>query len=46
MVRIHGEAYMLRFGPEKSDKSFLNFNNEFQQLHSLKVNDNIIIRSH
>ena len=31
---------------KKSDKNFLNFNNEFQQLHSLKVNDKIIIRSH
>ena len=37
MVRINGEDYMLSFGPEKS--------NEFQQLHSLKVNDKIIIRS-
>ena len=46
MVRINGEEYILSFGPEKSDKNFLNFNNEFQQLHSLKVNDKIIIRSH
>jgi len=37
MVRINGEDYILSFGPEKA--------NEFQQLHSLKVNDNIIIRS-
>ncbi|MBC7934189.1 MAG: hypothetical protein H7Y86_02350 [Rhizobacter sp.] len=37
MVRINGEDYILSFGPEKS--------NEFQQLHSLKVNDKIIIRS-
>ena len=38
MARINGDDYILSFGPEKS--------NEFQQLHSLKVNDNIIIRSH
>jgi hypothetical protein len=37
MVRINGYDYMLSFGPENS--------NEFQQLHSLKVNDKIIIRS-
>ena len=36
-VRINGDDYILSFGPEKS--------NEFQQLHSLKVNDKIIIRS-
>ncbi len=46
MVRINGDDYILSFRPEKSDKNFLNFNNEFQQLHSLKVNDKIIIRSH
>ncbi len=38
MVRINGEDYILSFGPEKS--------NEFRQLHGLKVNDKIIIRSH
>ena len=38
MVRINGDDYILSFGPEKP--------NEFQQLHSLKVNDKIIIRSH
>ncbi|GAA4455257.1 hypothetical protein GCM10023189_22900 [Nibrella saemangeumensis] len=38
MVRINGDDYILSFGPEKS--------NEFQQLHSLNVNDKIIIRSH
>ena len=46
MVRINGDDYILSFGPEKSEKNFLNFNNEFQQLHSLKVNDKIIIKSH
>lgn len=46
MVRINGDDYILAFGPEKSGKNILNFNNEFEQLHSLKVNDKIIIRSH
>jgi hypothetical protein len=46
MVRINGDDYILSFGPEKSGKNILNFNNEFEQLHSLKVNDKIIIRSH
>ena len=38
MVRINGDDYILSFGPEMS--------NEFQQLHGLKVNDKIVIRSH
>jgi hypothetical protein len=38
MARINGDDYILSFGSEKSD--------EFQQLHNLKVNDKIIIRSH
>lgn len=38
MVRINGDDYILSFDPEAS--------NEFQQLHSLKVNDKIVIRSH
>ena len=38
MVRINGDDYILSFGLEES--------NEFQQLHSLKVNDKIIVRSH
>ena len=46
MVKINDDDYILSFGPEKSDKNFLNFNNEFKQLHSLKVNDKIIIKSH
>jgi hypothetical protein len=37
MVRINGYDYILSLGPENA--------NEFQQLHSLKVNDKIIIRS-
>jgi len=46
MVKINDDDYILSFGPEKSDNFFLNFNNEFKQLHSLKVNDKIIIKSH
>ena len=38
MVRINNADYILSFGLEAS--------NEFQPLHSLKVNDKIIIRSH
>jgi hypothetical protein len=38
MARINGDDYILSFGPETS--------NELQQLHSLKVNDKIVIRSH
>ncbi|MBK8670827.1 MAG: hypothetical protein IPN89_15765 [Saprospiraceae bacterium] len=45
MVRINGDDFILAFGPEKSDKNILNFKNEFEKLHSLKVNDKIIIRS-
>ncbi len=37
MVSINDEDYILSFGLEN--------NNEFQKLHSLKVNDKIIIRS-
>ncbi len=37
MVKINGDDYILSFGVENS--------NEFQQLHSLKVNDKIIIKS-
>ncbi len=38
MARINGDDYIVSFGLENS--------NEFQQLHNLKVNDKIIIRSH
>lgn len=38
MVRINADDYILAFGIE--------INNEFEQLHTLKVNDKIIIRSH
>ena len=40
MVRINDDDYILSFGAEKSGS------NEFQQLHNLKVNDKIIIKSH
>ena len=46
MVRINGDDYILAFGPEKYDKNSYNFSKDFEQLHSLKVNDKIIIRSH
>lgn len=38
MVSISGKDYILSFGLE-------NFNNEFERLHSLKVNDKIMIKS-
>ena len=38
MVKINGEDYILSFGVLNLD--------EFQELHSLEVNDKIIIRSH
>ena len=37
MTRINGVDYIVKFEPEKS---------QLEQLHSLKVNDKIIIRSH
>jgi hypothetical protein len=37
MVRINVDDYIVKFEPEKS---------QLEQLHSLKVNDKIIIRSH
>ena len=37
MVRINGDDYIVTFEPEKS---------QLEQLHSLKVNDRIIIKSH
>ena len=38
MARINGDDYILKFEPETV--------NQLEQLHSLKVNDKIIIRSH
>ncbi|KRT13702.1 hypothetical protein ASU31_23190 [Pedobacter ginsenosidimutans] len=37
MARINGDDYIVKFEPDKS---------QLEQLHSLKVNDKIIIRSH
>jgi hypothetical protein len=37
MARINGDDYIVKFEPEKS---------QLEQLHSLQVNDKIIIRSH
>ncbi len=37
MARINGEDYIVKFEPEKS---------QLEQLHSLKVNDKIIIKGH
>jgi len=37
MTRINGDDYIVKFEPEKS---------QLEQLHSLKVNDKIIINSH
>jgi hypothetical protein len=45
MVKINGDDYILSFGPEKFDKDVLDIN-KFQQLHRLRVNDKIIIKSH
>ena len=42
MVNIDGEDYILAFGQVRSGN---NTNNEFEKLHSLKVNDKIMIRS-
>ncbi|MDB5016849.1 MAG: hypothetical protein JWQ84_1681 [Mucilaginibacter sp.] len=46
MVSINGEEYIVNFWPERPDRNFTKFNNDFRQLNSLKVNDKIVIRSH
>ncbi|MGZ3757080.1 MAG: hypothetical protein ACXVAY_18600 [Mucilaginibacter sp.] len=46
MVKINEEDYILSFGTENADRNFWNFDSEFEQLHSLNVNDKIIIKSH
>jgi hypothetical protein len=43
MVKIDGEEYILAFGPENTGKKI---SHEFEQLHKLKVNDKISIKSH
>jgi hypothetical protein len=44
MVQIKGEDYILSFGPESTGKNSVK--NDFTQLHKLKVNDKIIVKSH
>lgn len=46
MVSINGDQFILAFGPEILRKKNININDNFEQLHRLKVNDKIIIRSH
>lgn len=46
MVRIDGDDYILTFRPEKSGNNIFNINDESEQLHQLKVNDKITIKSH
>lgn len=46
MARIDGVDYILRFDPEKAEKSFWIFDNEYGQLRDLKVKDKIFIKSH
>lgn len=46
MVKIDDEDYILSFGIEQPGENIMNFESEFEQLRSLKVNDKIIIRSH
>lgn len=46
MVRINGDDYILTFRPEKSGNDIFNMNDESEQLHQLKVNDKIMIKSH
>ena len=51
IVRINNEDYLLNFNIEKFTRIvpwliIVPWNNEFQQLRNLKVNDKIIIRSH
>jgi hypothetical protein len=46
MVKINGDDYILTFRPEKSGNDIFNINDESEQLHQLKVNDKITIKSH
>ncbi len=46
MIKIDADEFILTFGPEKSATNIPNFKIEFAQLHSLKVNDKISIKSH
>ena len=46
MVNIDGDDYILAINIDPSEKNSYNYQNGYQQLHSLKVNDRIKIRSH
>ncbi len=46
MVRINDADYILTLGLDKQGKNVLDFKNEYEQLHSLNVNDKISIKSH
>lgn len=46
MVKIQGADYVLTFGPEMINKNNPSFDNGFEQLHNLKVNDKITLKSH
>ncbi|AFK02235.1 hypothetical protein Emtol_1085 [Emticicia oligotrophica DSM 17448] len=46
MVKINGEDYILAFGQANAGKSIWDFNDEFEQLRSLKINDKVTIKSH
>lgn len=46
MVKIDVEEYILAFGPEFLNKKNTSLKTEYDQLHSLKLGDKIIIRSH
>ncbi len=45
MVNIDGNDYILAIRIDASEKNDYNYKKGYQQLHSLKVNDRIIIRS-
>ncbi len=45
MVKIGADDYILAFGPEFSNRNNTSLKNEYDKLHSLQVNDKIIIRS-
>ena len=45
MVNIDGDDYILAIRIDASEKNDYNYKKGYQQLHSLKVNDRIIIRS-
>lgn len=46
MVRINNEDYILTLGLDKAGKSIEDFNKELELVHSLKVDDRIILKSH